>query len=91
MDCFDWSSMIEGRVLYERFLIPFLHYRRVAEVTSDQAEHCLSVASCAGALATEQRGIKIMQGDLSFCFVFLWSSKKNDVAAGESFCSIANT
>jgi len=28
--------------------------------------------------------MKIMQGELSFCFVFLCSPKKNDVAVGES-------
>jgi len=63
-----------------------LHYRRAAPVTSGEAEHCLSAASCAGALGTKPRRMKIMQGELSFCFVFLFSQKKNDVAEGESFC-----
>ncbi|WP_055733562.1 hypothetical protein [Agarivorans gilvus] len=54
-------------------------------MTSEEAEHCLSVASCAGALGNKSRRMKIMQGELSFCFVFLFSQKKNDVAAGESF------
>jgi len=62
-----------------------LHYRRATQLTSDEAEHCLSAASCAGALGNKSRRMKIMQGELSFCFVFLCSSKKNDVAVGESF------